>query len=89
MTPSEALNSNRTAIRHIVESHRARNPQLLDPRLLDSGQSAAGVAASSGRVILRLFNVPRQGYDCVNYSHKRFKLCPEQQAGTSKNYQFD
>ena len=28
MKPSEALNSNRTAIRHVVQAHRARNARV-------------------------------------------------------------
>ena len=52
MTPSEALNSNRTAIRHIVESHRARNPQVLDPRLLDSVLRAPGTGKSDLNILI-------------------------------------
>jgi hypothetical protein len=53
MEPSEALASNRAAIRHVVESHRARNARV--GALLAFGQQLLAVATPAVQQVKRNF----------------------------------
>jgi hypothetical protein len=54
MEPSEALASNRAAIRHVVESHRARNARV--GALLGFGQKLLAVATPAVQQVKRNFS---------------------------------
>jgi len=81
MKPSEALVSNRAAIRHVVESHRARNARVLERSMRDDLVDTLRDCANALGELLPRDHAHRKLVDQANRLLDRYdQSSPEQQA---------